>query len=108
MLVGSSLLALTLMLTVPFPKHSSEASKVSMAPTEEGVTARKRSVEAAVDSIAQRALQKYSIPGLTVAVIDKNEMILAKGYGFADLQQRVPARGDTIYQLGSISKRFRS
>jgi D-alanyl-D-alanine carboxypeptidase len=32
--------------------------------------------------------------------------VLAKGYGYADLAERVPASADTIYRLASITKQF--
>ncbi len=63
-------------------------------------------VEAAIDSIAEAALKVRSIPGLSVAVMRGAQMVLAKGYGFADVERKIPAAPETIYQLGSISKQF--
>ena len=63
-------------------------------------------VEAAVDSIAEAALKGRSNPGLSVAVMRGEQMVLAKGYGFADVERKIPAAPETIYQLGSISKQF--
>ena len=63
-------------------------------------------VEAAVDSIAESALKGRSIPGLSVAVMRGAQMVIAKGYGFADVERKIPAAPETIYQLGSISKQF--
>ena len=64
------------------------------------------SLEAAVDSIAEAALKERSIPGLSVAVMRGAQMVLAKGYGFADVERKIPAAPETIYQVGSISKQF--
>ena len=66
----------------------------------------RRSFEGAVDSIAEAALKEHSIPGLSVAVSRKHEMLLSKGYGLADVEQKIKAKPETIYQLGSISKQF--
>ena len=63
-------------------------------------------LEAAVDSIAEAALNKSLAPGLSVAVMRGPDVILAKGYGFADVEKKTPATPDTIYQIGSISKQF--
>jgi CubicO group peptidase (beta-lactamase class C family) len=63
-------------------------------------------LEAKVDSIAEAALNKSMVPGLSVAVMRGPDVILAKGYGFADVEKRVPATPSTIYQIGSISKQF--
>jgi CubicO group peptidase (beta-lactamase class C family) len=32
--------------------------------------------------------------------------VLAKGYGFADLERKVAATPETVYRLGSVSKQF--
>ncbi|MGQ0764016.1 MAG: serine hydrolase [Acidobacteriota bacterium] len=63
-------------------------------------------LEAAVDSIAKAAISERSVPGLSVAVMRGARLTLAKGYGFADLDQKIPAAPETVYQLGSISKQF--
>ncbi len=62
--------------------------------------------EASVDSIAEAAIKARSIPGLSVAVMRGTQVVMAKGYGFADLERKIPAAPETIYQLGSISKQF--
>ncbi|HEY9401545.1 MAG TPA: serine hydrolase domain-containing protein [Pyrinomonadaceae bacterium] len=63
-------------------------------------------LEAAVDEIAAAALGERNIPGLSIAVARGGRTVLAKGYGFADLEGRVPAAPDTVYQIGSVSKQF--
>jgi CubicO group peptidase (beta-lactamase class C family) len=60
----------------------------------------------AVDDFLQAALAKQRIPGLAVAVIRDGKLIKAKGYGFADVEQNVPATEDTVFQLASVSKQF--
>ena len=35
-----------------------------------------------------------------------DETLLAKGYGYADLESRVPASPETVYDVGSVSKVF--
>jgi D-alanyl-D-alanine carboxypeptidase len=64
------------------------------------------SLEAAVDSVAESALGEGAVPGLSIAVARGRRILLAKGYGFADLEEKVPASPDTVYQIGSISKQF--
>jgi CubicO group peptidase (beta-lactamase class C family) len=46
------------------------------------------------------------IPGLSVAVIRDGEVISARGYGYADLEHRIPATADTLYHLASVTKTF--
>lgn len=47
-------------------------------------------------------LNKYHIPGASVAVVD-NDSVESAGYGFAQLPD-VPATGDTIWRMASTSK----
>ena len=44
------------------------------------------------------------IPGLAVAVAIHGKLVFAEGFGYADLEQRVPARPTTKFRIGSISK----
>ena len=43
---------------------------------------------------------------VSVAVFMGNKVIWSKGYGWADIENRVPAGADTIGRIGSITKSF--
>lgn len=60
----------------------------------------------AVDSIAEEARVRGSIPGLSVVIARGDRVLLAKGYGTADLESGAAATPETVYQIGSISKQF--
>jgi CubicO group peptidase (beta-lactamase class C family) len=47
-------------------------------------------------------------PGLSIGVVHDQDLIWAKGYGFADLAKRIPATPSTAYRIASISKLFTS
>lgn len=79
----------------------------SSQPHVPGTTARGMAL-GAVDSIASVALDERGIPGLSLVVLQGDDTVLAKGYGFADAAQRVPVSETTVFQLGSISKQFLS
>src|SRR5262245_25089071 len=51
---------------------------------------------AAVDAMAAEALQRGPIAGLSIAVFAHGQPVLAKDYGFADVEARVPAAGDVV------------
>ena len=51
-------------------------------------------------------MQKQRIPGLSVAVIGDGQIILVKGYGFANVEHQVPVKPETIFQSGSVGKQF--
>ncbi len=44
------------------------------------------------------------IPGMAVAVAVNGEIVWAGGFGYADLESRVPASASTRWRIGSISK----
>ena len=46
------------------------------------------------------------IPGMSVAVIKDQEIILAEGFGFADLENQIPAGENTLYHIASLTKTF--
>ena len=59
-----------------------------------------------VDAYVRRAMAKHQIPGLTVAVVKSGKVVKLKGYGLASVEFDVPADGETVYQLFSVSKIF--
>ena len=50
------------------------------------------------------AMSRFGIPGLSVAVAGKGEIRFEAGFGFADVENAVPARPETVYRLASVSK----
>jgi CubicO group peptidase (beta-lactamase class C family) len=59
-----------------------------------------------VDSAANDAIRQHKSPAVSIAVARGGEMLVAKGYGFADLENRVRATDSTVYRIGSITKQF--
>jgi CubicO group peptidase (beta-lactamase class C family) len=43
---------------------------------------------------------------MSVAVLRGDSVLLARGYGFANVEHRVPATDSTVYAVGSVSKQF--
>jgi len=70
--------------------------------------AQDRALVAYVDSVANAAVTAHRTPGVSVAIVKKGRTILAKGYGYADLENDVPATAETVYRIGSITKQFTS
>ncbi len=61
---------------------------------------------ARVDDYVKTEMQKQRIPGISLAVIKNGQVILAKGYGLANVEHQVPAKPETIFQSGSVGKQF--
>lgn len=64
-------------------------------------------VEAFMDGLIDAQLEAYHLPGATVAVVQDDALLFAKGYGYADVAARTPVVADqTLFRPGSISKLF--
>ncbi|MBI3414061.1 MAG: serine hydrolase [Verrucomicrobia bacterium] len=61
---------------------------------------------AAAESFIAHELADKQLPALSVALIDDQRIVWAKGFGFADPTNRVPASAETIHRVGSVSKLF--
>ncbi len=44
------------------------------------------------------------IPGMSVAVVMDGKVVLARGFGFANLEQKIPATPETPYNIASVTK----
>ncbi len=60
----------------------------------------------AIDDLVGAAMERQKIPGLSLAVCARGEVLRAQGFGFANLEHRVPATPETVYQSGSVGKQF--
>jgi CubicO group peptidase (beta-lactamase class C family) len=61
---------------------------------------------AGLDAEFTRILKEQKAAGFSVAVVEKNKIIYAAGFGFADLENKVPATSETVYAIGSCTKAF--
>jgi CubicO group peptidase (beta-lactamase class C family) len=73
--------------------------------TAPAVTAPDETIKA-IDRIASEDIDKKKVASYAVGVMKDGRLILARGYGFADLENEVPATAETVYRLGSITKQF--
>jgi CubicO group peptidase (beta-lactamase class C family) len=58
------------------------------------------------DEVVARGLALMKVPGAAVAVVKDKEVILVKGYGFRDVDGKLPMTADTLMAIGSSSKAF--
>lgn len=56
--------------------------------------------------LTQDALRNHPAPGISVGVQRDGEVLFAGGFGYADLENEVPATADTVYRIGSVTKQF--
>ena len=58
------------------------------------------------DKIATDALQSLKVPGAAMAVLKNDKVVYAKGFGYKDVENKVPVTPETIFAIGSSSKAF--
>ncbi|NTZ43266.1 beta-lactamase family protein [Altererythrobacter sp. SALINAS58] len=64
-------------------------------------------VEAWLDGYLPASLARTDIPGAVVSVVKDGEILVSKGYGYADVAAEIPMDGDrTLTRIGSTSKPF--
>jgi CubicO group peptidase (beta-lactamase class C family) len=71
-----------------------------------GLKAQAKQALTGFDEIVNKGLQGLNVPGVAVAIIVEDEVVLAKGYGFKDLEKKAPMTPDTLLAIGSASKAF--
>ncbi|MFN8310880.1 MAG: serine hydrolase [Chitinophagales bacterium] len=59
-----------------------------------------------VDTEIENLLKAYHAVGLSVAVVENNKTIYSRGFGYRDLERKLPATPNTIFPIGSITKSF--
>ena len=59
-----------------------------------------------VDDYIRSEMKSQQIPGLALAVIKDGRIVIAKGYGLANVEHEVPVKPETIFQSGSTGKQF--
>lgn len=55
---------------------------------------------------AERDFEK--LPGLSIAIVHDQDIIFRKGYGYADVEKKLPMKPETLFSICSISKLFTS
>jgi CubicO group peptidase (beta-lactamase class C family) len=81
-------LALTLALAAPAPARSQTSPLDS------------------VERYVRAELARQSIPGLSLAILRGDSVLLSRGFGYANVEVRALASDSTIYQSGSVGKQF--
>jgi CubicO group peptidase (beta-lactamase class C family) len=61
---------------------------------------------AALDSLVERARQEWDIPGMAVAIVRNDSVLLAKGYGVRELGKPGRVDENTLFDAASLTKSF--
>jgi CubicO group peptidase (beta-lactamase class C family) len=97
------LVALILAMAVPGQTLSIRAT-VADHQNESSVSARIARFETLLESLRQ----ELKIPAYSAAIVKDQKVIWAKGFGYADVENQIPATEHTAYHLASLTKTFAS
>jgi len=59
-----------------------------------------------LDAFIEREMEAWRLPGLAIAVVHDDKVILAKGYGVRQVGKPAKVDADTVFAIGSTSKAF--
>jgi CubicO group peptidase (beta-lactamase class C family) len=58
----------------------------------------------ALETMAQRIVDEDQVPGLSIAVVYRDEVVYLKGFGIREEGKDEAVDADTVFQLASLSK----
>ncbi|HEY2475586.1 MAG TPA: serine hydrolase domain-containing protein [Candidatus Cybelea sp.] len=61
---------------------------------------------ASIDGFLKLEMARTHVPGAAVGIYSRGTILLAKGYGLANVELDVPVKPQTIFQSGSVGKQF--
>jgi CubicO group peptidase (beta-lactamase class C family) len=101
----ASIVAILAPLTLALPAATAPPSDPALPVT--GAGSPDADVAAFVDAFFSRNLPAYHAPGAAVIVVKDGQVLLSRGYGYADLDRRAPFDPDrTVIRAKSVSKLF--
>ncbi|HSP14037.1 MAG TPA: serine hydrolase [Thermoanaerobaculia bacterium] len=59
-----------------------------------------------LEKFVEHEMADKELPALSIALVDDQQIVWAKGFGFAAPNTKVPATADTVYRAGSVSQLF--
>ena len=64
-------------------------------------------LEAFLDDLFAKDMEENHIAGAAVAVVKDGQLFFAKGYGYADVENKIPVDAEmTMFKIGSLTKLF--
>jgi CubicO group peptidase (beta-lactamase class C family) len=79
--------------------------ELSLCRTADPTAVMKRSLDG-FDSVIERAIKDFKVPGPAIAVVKEGEVIYAKGFGLRDIEKHLPVTPRTLFAIGSCTKAF--
>src|SRR5262245_32108566 len=65
-----------------------------------------RAILTKIDADAEKARVKAQVPGMSIVIVHDQDVLLCKGFGYADLEKKIPADPKTVFRTCSVTKAF--
>ncbi len=62
--------------------------------------------QAYITRLIEHGMAHNKVTGLSIALVDDQRVVWSQGFGYADLERKLPATANTLYRVASISKLF--
>ena len=59
-----------------------------------------------IENAINAEMRSTGVPGVALAIIDENQVVLEKGFGLANTLTDLPMSESTLFQIASITKTF--
>ena len=57
-----------------------------------------------IDSIVEKFMEKYDMPGLSIAIAKNDSLLYVKGYGYADISSQKEVTDSSQFRIGCLSQ----
>ncbi|MGC4040140.1 MAG: serine hydrolase [Flavobacterium sp.] len=64
--------------------------------------------EQEVDALVEKTIKTFDVPGIAVGIVKDGKLVLAKGYGVANIKTKQKVDANTLFGIASNSKSFTS
>jgi len=59
---------------------------------------------AGFDAFAREGLKDWNVPGIAIAIVRDDRIIYAEGFGFRNVEEKLPVTTNTLFAIGSTTK----
>jgi CubicO group peptidase (beta-lactamase class C family) len=59
-----------------------------------------------IDSLVEKTMRTFNVPGIAVAVVRGNKIVHSKGYGFCSIKSKQKVDANTLFGIASNTKAF--
>ena len=58
------------------------------------------------DKSVEKILKDWNVPGCGIGIVVKDKLVLARGYGYRNIEKKLPVTPNTLFQIASNTKLF--